>query len=131
MSRENVELIQAQFEHFAETGRLDWRVVDPKFEWHSNDDVPHSGVHRGHEGAAAVLRDWIDSFEDFHIEVSNFIDRGEYLIVPLVIRGRIRGTDAEVARPETWVYKVRKGMIVEGHGYGTLEQALEVMGLED
>jgi len=130
MSQADVKLIQAQFERFAETGQLDSGVFDPEFEWHSNDDVPLSGVHRGPEVFAAIIQDWSDSFDDLRVELGDFIDRGEYVVVSVVIRGRIRGTKGEVNRAETWVWKVREGMVVEGRGFKTLEQALHTMGLE-
>jgi len=50
-----VELIQARFEYFAETGELDWRVIDPDVEWHSDEDVPYSGIRRGHEAIVGLV----------------------------------------------------------------------------
>lgn len=54
-----------------------------------------------------------------------------YVVVPMVLRGRIRGSGEEVAMPETHVVKIRDGMIVEVREYPTLAEALEAVNLEE
>ena len=132
MSEENVELIRHVYEEFARTRQAVLSVLDPEIEWHTAADLPDSGVHRGHEGVAGLIQGWVNSFEDFRAEVREFIDRGQYVVVPLVLRGRIRGSDEEVALPETHVWKVREGKVVEVREYRILEQALdEAAGLSE
>jgi hypothetical protein len=65
-------------------------------------------------GFGALVQEWLDSFEDFRADTTEFIDRGEYVVVSLVLRGRVRGSDEEVALPETHVWKMREGKAVEG-----------------
>jgi ketosteroid isomerase-like protein len=113
MSQENVELIQRAYEEFDRARQPPLSVLDPEVEWHTAADLPDSGVHRGHDGVSALIQEWVNSFEDFRAEVTEFIDRDDYVVVPLVLRGRIRGSDEEVALPETHLWKVRNGKVVE------------------
>ena len=129
MSRENVELIRAGYEDFNETGQPPLHIYDPAIEWHTRADLPDSGVHRGHEALAALAAEWVGSFEDLRFEIEDVIDRDDYVVLPIVLRGRIRGSDEEVAMRETHVCKIRDGLLVEVREYQTLEEALEAVGL--
>lgn len=129
MSRENVEVVRRTYEEFARTGQPPLSALDPDVEWHTAADLPDSGVHRGHDAVGALVQEWIDSFEDFRADATEFIDRGEYVVVSLVLRGRVRGSDEEVALPETHVWKMRDRKAVEVREYRTTEQALEAAGL--
>ena len=142
MSEENVELIRRIYEEFDRTrrGSIEERqravlsAADPEVEWHTATDLPDSRVYRGHDGVAALIQEGVNSFEGFRVDAEEFIDRGEYVVVPLVLRGRIRGSrepEQEVTLPHTHVYKVREGKVVEAREYLTLEQALEAVGLRE
>ena len=131
MSRENVELVRRTYEEFGRTRQAPLSALDPEVEWHTAADLPDSGVHRGHAGVAALIQEWVNSFEDFRADVEELIDGGEYVVAPLVLRGRVRGSDEEVALPETHVWKLREGKVVEVREYRTLEQALEAPGLSE
>ena len=127
MSRENVELIQRVYEEFGKGESVEW-ALDPKVEWHTAADLPDSDVHRGTDAVAALVRDWLGSFDDLRADVEQLIDQGDYVVVALVLRGRIHGTDEEVALPETHVWKLRDGKAVEVREYRTKEAALEALG---
>jgi ketosteroid isomerase-like protein len=131
MSQANVEVVRRAYEEFDRARRAPLYLLDPEVEWHTAADLPDSGVHRGHDGVAALIQEWADSFDDFRADVAEFIDRGDYVVVPVVLRGRIRGSDEEVALPETHVWKVRKGKVAEVREYRTLEQALDAAGLSE
>jgi ketosteroid isomerase-like protein len=142
MSQENVEIVRQAFAAYeaavsapnpqdAIRASIE-RFADPEIEWHTSSDLPDSGVYRGHDGVAALIQEWLNSFEDYRVDPEEFIGRGEYVVVPLVLRGRIPGSresDQEVTLPRTHVYKVREGKVVEVREYPTLEQALEAAGL--
>ena len=130
MSQENVELIRAAYEEFNRTGQPVLWGFDPEVEYHTRADLPDSSVHRGLDGVAALHQGWIDSFEDLGCVIEDVIDRDPYLIVPLVLHGRIRGSGEEVSMPETHVHKFRDGMGVEVREYATLDEALKAVGLE-
>ncbi len=130
MSLQNVEIIRGAFEQWAETGRLAFEYLDQEVEWHTRADLPDSGVYRGHGGVAALSKEWGASFDDPRFEVEDYLDRGDRVVVPLVLSGRIRGSEQEVAMPETWVHTLREGMVVEVRECRTLDEALEAAALE-
>ena len=90
MSEENVELIRRIYEEFDRTrrGSIEERqravlsAADPEVEWHTATDLPDSRVYRGHDGVAALIQEWVNSFEGFRVDAEEFIDRGEYVVVP-------------------------------------------------
>jgi ketosteroid isomerase-like protein len=126
-----VELVRAGYEEFNKTGQPPLQTYDPAIEWHTRADLPDSGVHRGHEGVAALAHEWVGSFENLRFDIEDVIDRGDYVVLPMVLMGRIRGSDEEVAMRETHVCKVRDGLVVEVREYQTLDEALRAVGLAE
>jgi ketosteroid isomerase-like protein len=130
MSLENVEIVRGSFAEWAETGQLAFRLLDPKVEWHTRIDLPDSSVYCGHDGVAKLAQDWDTVFEDPRFEVEDYIDRGDCVVVPMVLRGRIRGSEQDLEMPETWVLKLCDGIVVEVHEYCTLAEALDAAPVE-
>ena len=132
MSREHVESARKGYEAFARgdlDGVLD--MMDPDIEAHNPVEVPEAAVHHGRE---AVRRDWeqtIDLFDDFSIEVEEFIDAGDELVVFLRYRARARGSDAEIDTPMAHVLTFREGKAVRLRQYLDRAQALKAAGLSD
>jgi hypothetical protein len=58
MSRQNVELVRSQFEHFLATGEPLWEVLDERVEVRDH-DIMDGRAYRGH----ADVRRWL--FEDW------------------------------------------------------------------
>jgi ketosteroid isomerase-like protein len=73
------------------------------------------------------MREWVASFDDFRADTEDFIDGGDCVVVPMVLRGRVRGSQEEVSMRETWVWKVRDGLVAEIHEFATLEEALKAV----
>lgn len=130
MSQENVELVRSFYADSA-SGRLVMGILDPQIEWYSRADLPDSGVHHGRAGVAALLGAWFNSFGDFHADFDDFIDLGDYVVVPMVLRGRVRGSSKAVAMPETHVWKMHKGLAVEVREYHDKDEALKAAGLSE
>lgn len=131
MSLTNVEVIQAAFQEWQASGELAFGRFDPAVVWQTRTDIADSDVYRGHDGVAALSELWNSAFEDPRFEVEDYIDRGDYVVVPMTLRGRIRGSDQDVEMPETWVIKLRGGVIVEVREYPNLEEGLDALGLQE
>ncbi|HMD55913.1 MAG TPA: nuclear transport factor 2 family protein [Solirubrobacteraceae bacterium] len=131
MSHENVELVRAGYEEANRLGEPAWWFLAPDIEWHTRADLPDSEVYRGHDAVRALFQEWTNAFEDARFDIQDVLDRGDYVVVPTVLRGRIRGSADEVAMPETHVLKIRDGMAVELREYATLDEALEAVGLAE
>jgi hypothetical protein len=72
---------------------------------------------------------WRDTLGGFRAEVLEYIDAGEYVIVPTRMRARPPGADADVVLDEVYVSKFRNGKIAELREYRTKLEALEAVGL--
>ena len=132
VSQRNVEIVRESFEAF---GRGDFddafAAYDPGAEWQTADDEPDSRVYRG----IAELRDfvahladpWTDRFGPA-IQWEDFIDCGDWVVVPWSGRLHGHGSGIEIDVSETYAVLVRDGKIARVDEYRTVEQALEAVG---
>ena len=132
MSQENVETVRGGYETFNRTHRAAREVFHPNVEWHTAEDLPDSGTHRGIEGVQRLFAEWSDSFEDFQADIAEIIDGGvELVVVVVTLRGRLKGGHEEVVLPETHVWKLREGKVLEVREYRTKAEALEAAGVSE
>ena len=94
-------------------------------EWTPPQDEPDSGTVHGKEAFLGFLLTWFSSFEDFRPEPIEYIDLGDWIVVPQLIKGRMRGSGAEIVLEETHVYRLEGGKIAEVHGYRTRDEAMK------
>ena len=105
--------------------------LDPEIAWYGLADEPDPGAFRGHQGVLALNARWRDLLPDFRLEVKEYIDAGEYVIVVGRFYGHAADSDAEVGFDEVLVNKYRDGKAVEVREYRTREEALEAAGLSE
>jgi uncharacterized protein len=132
MSEENVELAREAYDAF---NRRDLesvlRLSDPEVEVHDPPEMPDSDIHRGHE---AVMRDWqrtFESFDEFSVEVEEYRDLGDELLVFLRYRGRGRGSGVPVELSMAHLLTIREGKFVRMRQFLHREQALEAAGVSE
>jgi ketosteroid isomerase-like protein len=131
MSAENVEIVRRAMEVFA-TGDLDGFLEShhPDTEWRSASDEPNAQTYRGHEGirrfAAEISEAWAGRFNDT-MSFEDFIDLGDWVVVPWTarLRGRISGIEVEVN--ETYAVRVEDGLIVRVDEYRTRDEAIDAV----
>ena len=132
MSQENVERVRRAYQLYDETQQPDYELLHQDVTWHTALNLPDSGIYRGRDGVAELYAEWIDSFEDFRVEVEEMIDDGaDTVIVMTRLRGRFRGSTDEVDLIEAHVWKLIDGKAVEIREYRTRVQALEAVGLQE
>ena len=130
MSEENVERVRQAYKLYERTQQPDYELLHADVAWHTAQDLPDSDTYRGHAGVAEVYSEWIDSFEDFRVEVEEMIDGGGELVVVMTrLRGRFRGSSEEVNLIEAHVWKLLDGKAVEVREYRSRDEALEAAGL--
>jgi ketosteroid isomerase-like protein len=131
MSLENVEIVRRSFEAFA---RGDFETAfaahHPDTEWCTADDEPDQQTYHGIDGlrrfAATIDEPWQDRF-DRTVSADDFIDFGDWVVVPWhgLLHGRGSGIEIEIK--ETYAVRLRGGKIVRVEEYRTKEQALEAV----
>jgi ketosteroid isomerase-like protein len=132
LSAENVETVRRAMEVFA-SGDLDGflTALHPDTEWRSASDEPNAQTYRGHDGirrfAAEISEAWAGRFNDT-MAFEDFIDLGDWVVVPWTarLRGRISGIEVEVN--ETYAVRVEDGLIVRVDEYRTREEAIDAVG---
>ena len=132
MSQENVEIALTIFDAYT---RRDFdaalALMDPEVEAHNPPEVPEAAIHRGRE---AVRRDWeqtLELFDDFSVELEEYFDLGEDLLVYLLYRGRSRGSRAEVVAPMAHVWTFRNGKVIRFRQFLDRAEARAVVGLSE
>ena len=128
MSHDNLEIARRSVEAF-NRGDIDAWLADvhDEIEWHGVPDEPDPGPHRGHDGVLRMVARWTETFPDLRAEAEEFIDAGEYVVVPMLLRGHMPDSDAEVVVEDVMVHRYRDGKIVEVKEYRTREAALEAV----
>ena len=126
---ENVELVRRSLQAF---GRGDFDAAfaahDAETEWHTAADEPDPQVYRGIAGLDRLVdgieEPWEDRFDGV-MRFEDFIERGDWVIVPWSARFRGRGSGIAVDVRETYAVRVRDGRIVRVEEYRHVDQALE------
>jgi ketosteroid isomerase-like protein len=130
-----VRSIYAQWKHgdfsLVDRESLCRDTFEPDFEWHTRDDLPDAGVRRGYEGSVRLRDEWVETFDDMHVDLDELIDAGDQVIAVTRLCGCLRGTGHELDVQETQVWKMRDGRATEVRAYLTRSEALKAAGLEE
>jgi ketosteroid isomerase-like protein len=134
MSQENVEVMHRLIDAWKAGDREAWLALShPGIEW-------SSGIVRQVEGGDAVLRGraevgqfWDDwrALWDLDVEVSEFRDLGDTVLVLAQLRTRGKSSGAEVERPVGYIIEFEDGLIRRARAYLSPEEALEAAGLQE
>jgi uncharacterized protein len=118
MSQDNVEIIRRAYAAF---NRHDWDAVleaaDPNIEWHQITQFPDRNVYRGREEMRN--RFWnqqlVEQFGDFRIEVEEFVDAGDHVVMlgHIVAHGSASGAPISVRVVN--VLEMRDGKVIRAY----------------
>jgi ketosteroid isomerase-like protein len=129
MSRENVEIVRLGYELFA-AGDLEG--VSALFA--SDAELADSGGLGLADTAAGTWRGPAGFLRSTNeaLEVEDFMDAGEAVVVPVRIsgRGRASGAKLEMHLAHLWVFR-RDGKVIRGEVYRTAEEALQAVGVAE
>ena len=133
MSAENVGIVRRLYEAW---NRADYstalELIDPEIE------VEYHGVmidkeasYRGHAGVRELLESTYENFEDHHLEVEQYIDRGDQVVASLHQRaaGTQSGVPVELRNAHVWT--LRDGKAVRWRICRSRADALEAVGLSE
>jgi ketosteroid isomerase-like protein len=133
MSEENVEIVRSGLEAFAD-GNLEglFAACDPGIELEVSDayfDAPRT--YHGHAGMQELFAAQAEVFDPFRLEVEEFLDAGERVVVMARAGGLARGSGVEVLDRFGHVWTVRGGKPVHFKEFKDPEEALEAAGLRE
>lgn len=145
MSEQNVELVRsvlsawegkdavayiAELERDLEATRARLESVytpDVEVSW-SEKNVERS--YRGHDGLLTAFGEWLDSFAEFYVEVLDFIDAGDQVVVPQIQRGKGRASGAWAEQRLVHVFTIEEGKVARLAEFDTLEEAMASVGAD-
>ena len=134
MSRENVETVAELREAFERGGtEATLKLVAPDFELTMPSIYPGPNrVFHGPEAARQALEEWIDSFEDFRVELEEVLDAGDKVIAVVRESGRMRGSTTRIDAPFTAVFAFdEQGRVARLDWFTDRAEALEAVGLRE
>jgi hypothetical protein len=76
-----------------------------------------------------TLQSLMETFESSELIPDEFIEEGEHLVVPVLMRAIPRGTSETIDWRLAIAYTFRGGLIVRQAWYPTLEEALDSVGI--
>jgi uncharacterized protein len=132
MSRENVEIVLGAYEAF-NRGDMETaaKAMDPEIEWNVPDVLPDAQVYHGHDGVKAFWTSWMETFDEFRIEIEEALDAGESVVVMASIVGRGRDSGIVVDTPSFGhIWTLRNGRAVLVVMKPNRRESLETVGLD-
>jgi ketosteroid isomerase-like protein len=131
MSGDNLELVRRSFDAFvAGDFETAFAAFDPRAEWTAAEDEPDSRTYSGIEEIRGFVRSiaepWTNRF-DRTVVPEDYIDLGDWIVVPTSGRLHGKGSGIEVDVIETYAVLVRNGRIVRVDEYRTREQAIQAV----
>jgi hypothetical protein len=140
MPSENVEMARAGYTaiaHFYETGdsgpvrRHIERFMDPRCGLSAGSpEVFLEGTWDGHDGMFRFMTNQVEAYEKMWIEPQDFIEAGDWLVVPIRFGGRGKHSGIEVVLEPVHAFRMRNGLAIEFVVYRTMKEALAAVGAQ-
>ena len=133
MSQENVEIVRRGYEHFKARGEFLTETLHPDFVWDMSQfrGWPERQVYPGIEGAMQFIADWIDSWDEWTLELDDLCDAGDRVVAIFRQRGRSKATGLPVEMHFAQVWTLRDGTQIRMEMYASPDEALEAVGLRE
>ncbi len=130
MSQENIDWLRPLFEQFANGDFSAYSELPDDFELVLAREMPDAGSYRG-QAARRWMRSWVESFHRLTIEAIEFVDAGDQVVIEMLQRGLLAGSD-EVVETRTWaVDTFREGDLVRIELFQARAEALDAAGLSE
>ena len=134
MSQENVELARAQYERW-NAGELEaWvEAFDPEAEYLSSVTAAFDGrgEYVGHEGIRRFINEYLEGWEYFRLEPTEYLDAGTRVVVVMRATARGRGSGVQVERDLAHVWTFRGSRAIRHQSFASRQEALEAVGLSE
>ena len=132
MSQENVDLVRSIVEAW-NSGDYSMMLesVDPDIEVEAALGGTFDGTYQGPAQARRALEDFWRNFEQSYADIEEYIAAGDSVVFAAHLRGRGKGSGAEVEMRNWQVCTVRGGKVVAYRMFTTKREALEAAGLRE
>jgi ketosteroid isomerase-like protein len=129
MSQENLDLLRGHYDRWAAGNWTDGSIFDPHAVGVFPDPTPRA--HYGREALADYMRRFLESWEDFRIEATDYREAGDSFVVRarLVATGIGSGIGLENELFHVWTFRGR--LVVRMEVFDREADALEAAGLSE
>jgi ketosteroid isomerase-like protein len=132
MSQTDIETLRQAYEAFS---RGDWNAAfaagHPDLEFKTADRVISPGTYRGREEVTRFFEDLLEPFEEVVAKPQEFFERGDRIVVFVLVRSRPRGSSAVVENRIGHLWTMRDGKVARFEIFPEREKALEAAGLSE
>ena len=111
MSEENVKIVRRVYEGWARGDFSEGEAFHPEIEFEMV-DWPHPARSRGVEEMRRTWQTTLSAWDDFRAEPDDVVDYGDNVLVLNSIRGRGKGSGAEVSAQTATVWTLKAGKVV-------------------
>jgi len=145
MSQENVDFVRQAFALTAGQDMVAWfdeaneedlhqlveAVYSPDITIRWLESNPDQRLYEGRGEVLTAFRDWLDAWETFVTEPTEYIDAGEHVLVRNTQHGTGKGSGVEISITTTMVVTVRDGQMARVREFENHSEALEAAGLRE
>jgi ketosteroid isomerase-like protein len=131
MSQDNVGLVRAGFEAFAQ-GDIEavLRLCDEDILVTQPSEMPDAApLPRGHAGVLENIAAWPQQFDDYRIEILRTVETSDHVVATVHQTGRGKATGIPVETQATMVFAIREGKIAEWRVFLEEDEAFDAVGL--
>lgn len=131
MSQADLEVIRKGYERFRATGQVDGEIIAHDFVWDMSKfrGWPEQQTYEGVEGARVFLRDWLEAWDDWEVEVEALHDAGDKVVALVRQHGRSKTSGLPVDMAYGQVFTIRDGKFARMEMYADHVEALQAVGL--
>jgi ketosteroid isomerase-like protein len=132
VSERNVEITRSGYKRFLETGVPAREDYADDFVWDMSTFTgwPEKKTYEGFGGTMEFIAAWTEGFDDWQLEVEDYLDAGDQVVVILTQRGTARGSQMPVEMHFSQVWTLRDGKQVRMQMYASPEEGIRAAGLE-
>jgi uncharacterized protein len=133
MSSQDIEILRRGYRAFGERDIsfvLSFVHPDVELEVYTERPDIADRVYRGHEGFLRNLAEMTDVFDDFRIEVEEFIEGDDRVVAVVRARGRGRSSGVDIDQRLFHVWTVQEGKATRLEIHSDRARALEAAGIE-
>jgi uncharacterized protein len=132
MSQENVEIVRGSANAFL---RGDFDGAMQAFHTDIAFDLtrlsPDGEVYEGHEGVRTVMRRWLGTWDDYAMEVDEYIDAGDSVVIFFRESGRGKGSGVRTEQSVAGVWTLLDGKVMRAAMFLDRTEALRAVGLRE
>src|SRR6476469_9255868 len=124
MSQENVEIARRMNAAFNCGDAVSFaELLDDNVDWWDREDDLDATVHRGRDGVIKALATLADDISELRVEVTEYIDAGDHVVMPVRVTGRGQISGASFEEDEVHVLKLHDGKVIELREYRNRPEA--------